>query len=91
MRAAAILSVGASRAQATEVGNSRNFGLGFQIGDPTAITAKAFLGRGMRWTSGSGSAAGATAGAGTLTTTATVATTSITISVCTPTICTKTT
>jgi hypothetical protein len=44
--AAAILSVGASRAQATEVGNSRNFGLGFQIGDPTAITAKAFLGRG---------------------------------------------
>ena len=44
--ALAILSAGANRAQATEVGNSRNFGLGFQIGDPTAITAKAFLGRG---------------------------------------------
>jgi Protein of unknown function (DUF3996) len=44
--AVAILSAGAIRAQATEVGNSRNFGLGFQIGDPTAITAKAFLGRG---------------------------------------------
>jgi hypothetical protein len=44
--AVAILSAGAIRAQATEVGNSRNFGLGFQIGEPTAITAKAFLGRG---------------------------------------------
>jgi hypothetical protein len=33
----------AGRAQATEVGTSRNFGLGFQIGEPTAITAKAFL------------------------------------------------
>ncbi|HJX65123.1 MAG TPA: DUF3996 domain-containing protein [Polyangia bacterium] len=43
--AAAILSAGASLAQATEVGNSRNFGLGFQLGEPTAITAKAFLGR----------------------------------------------
>ena len=45
LAAAAILSTGASRAQATEVGISRNFGLGFQIGEPTAITAKAFVGR----------------------------------------------
>lgn len=30
-------------AQATEVGISRNFGVGFQLGDPTAIVAKAFL------------------------------------------------
>jgi hypothetical protein len=44
--AVAVLCVGAGRAQATEVGNSRNFGLGFQIGEPTAITAKAFFGRG---------------------------------------------
>ena len=33
-----------SRVQATEVGTSRNFGVGFQIGEPTAITAKAFVG-----------------------------------------------
>ena len=38
------LSAAPSRAQATEVGSSRNFGIGFQIGDPTAITAKAFVG-----------------------------------------------
>jgi hypothetical protein len=31
------------RARGTEVGSSRNFGVGFQIGDPTAITAKAFV------------------------------------------------
>jgi hypothetical protein len=42
--ATAILSAAASRSQATEVGTSRNFGLGFQIGEPTAITAKAFVG-----------------------------------------------
>jgi hypothetical protein len=40
-----LLSTNATLAQATEVGTSRNFGLGFQIGDPTAITAKLFLGR----------------------------------------------
>ena len=40
----AITSTHASRVQATEVGTSRNFGLGFQIGEPTAITAKAFVG-----------------------------------------------
>ncbi|MGB8294481.1 MAG: hypothetical protein WCG85_03570 [Polyangia bacterium] len=39
-----ILSSGAGRASATEVGTTRNFGLGFQLGEPTAITAKAFLG-----------------------------------------------
>jgi hypothetical protein len=31
-------------ANATEVGSSRNFGLGFQLGDPTAFTGKAFIG-----------------------------------------------
>lgn len=41
---AAILALWASRAQATEVGTSRTFGLGFQIGEPTAITAKVFAG-----------------------------------------------
>ena len=41
---ATILSVGTSRAYATEVGHTRNFGLGFQLGEPTAITAKAFIG-----------------------------------------------
>ena len=40
----AALSAVASRAQATEVGSSRKFGMGFQIGDPTAITAKLFVG-----------------------------------------------
>jgi hypothetical protein len=33
-------------AQATEVGGARTFGLGFQIGDPTAIIGKLFLGSG---------------------------------------------
>jgi hypothetical protein len=33
-------------AHATEVGNGRNFGLGFQLGDPTALIGKAFIGRG---------------------------------------------
>ena len=41
---AAASSSYASRVQATEVGTSRNFGVGFQIGEPTAITAKAFVG-----------------------------------------------
>jgi hypothetical protein len=41
---ATILSAGTSRAYATEVGRTRNFGLGFQLGEPTAITAKAFIG-----------------------------------------------
>jgi hypothetical protein len=33
-------------AHATEVGSGRNFGLGFQLGDPTAIIGKAFIGTG---------------------------------------------
>lgn len=33
-------------AHATEVGSGRNFGLGFQVGDPTAIIGKAFIGGG---------------------------------------------
>ena len=40
----AIMSADAGRSQATEVGTSRNFGLGFQIGEPTAVTAKLFVG-----------------------------------------------
>lgn len=36
---------GAPVAHATEVGSSRNFGIGIQLGDPTAITGKLFLGR----------------------------------------------
>jgi hypothetical protein len=41
---ASILSIRAGRGYATEVGTTRNFGVGFQLGEPTAITAKAFLG-----------------------------------------------
>jgi hypothetical protein len=41
---AAVTFTHESRVQATEVGTVRNFGLGFQIGEPTAITAKAFVG-----------------------------------------------
>lgn len=33
-------------ASATEVGGARRFGLGFQLGDPTAIVGKAFVGSG---------------------------------------------
>jgi len=33
-------------ANATEVGGSRNFGLGFQVGDPTALIGKVFVGSG---------------------------------------------
>ncbi len=33
-------------AQATEVGTDRKFGLGFQLGQPTAIVGKGFLGNG---------------------------------------------
>jgi hypothetical protein len=51
---ATILSTGAGRAQATEVGNSRTFGLGFQIGDPTAVTAKVFAGGGNAFDFGVG-------------------------------------
>src|SRR5689334_13693412 len=36
---------GLSTASATEVGAGRNFGLGFQVGDPTAIIGKVFLNR----------------------------------------------
>lgn len=35
---------GAATAAATEVGNGRNFGLGFQVGDPTALIGKVFVG-----------------------------------------------
>jgi hypothetical protein len=39
-----IVAGAGATANATEVGSSRNFGLGFQLGDPTAITGKAFIG-----------------------------------------------
>jgi len=52
--AAAVISTDASRAQASEVGISRNFGVGFQIGEPTAITAKAFVGGGHAFDFGLG-------------------------------------
>ena len=42
----ALLLFLASPARATEVGTSRPFGVGVQIGEPTAIVGKAFIGRG---------------------------------------------
>jgi hypothetical protein len=52
--AAAVLCTGATRAQATEVGNRRQYGFGFQIGEPTALTAKAFVGAGNAFDFGLG-------------------------------------
>lgn len=40
----ALVAGAGATAHATEVGSSRNFGLGIQFGDPTAITGKAFIG-----------------------------------------------
>ncbi len=40
----ALASGSAKLAHATEVGSGRNFGLGFQIGDPTALVGKVFVG-----------------------------------------------
>jgi hypothetical protein len=48
------LILASSSAQATEVGSSRRFGLGVQIGDPTAITGKAFIGGGNAFDFGLG-------------------------------------
>jgi hypothetical protein len=42
--AIAVTVVTAAPAQATEVGSGRNFGLGFQIGEPFALIGKLFLG-----------------------------------------------
>ncbi len=44
LSAVAIVFVNASRARATEVGTTRTVGIGFQIGEPTALTAKIFVG-----------------------------------------------
>jgi hypothetical protein len=49
-----LILLGASEAQATEVGNGRRFGLGFQLGDPTAIIGKLFLGGGNAFDFGVG-------------------------------------
>src|SRR5436190_19278760 len=39
-----VVAGASATANATEVGTSRRFGLGFQVGDPTAIIGKAFIG-----------------------------------------------
>jgi len=52
--AVAVLWLGATRAQATEVGTQRQYGFGFQIGEPTALTAKAFVGGGNAFDFGLG-------------------------------------
>jgi hypothetical protein len=41
-----VVAGASATAHATEVGSSRTFGLGFQIGDPTALIGKVFVGRG---------------------------------------------
>jgi hypothetical protein len=41
-----IVAGAGATAYATEVGSGRNFGLGFQLGDPSGFTGKAFIGRG---------------------------------------------
>lgn len=42
----AIVCGAATSIDASEVGSARNFGLGFQVGDPTAIVGKAYTGGG---------------------------------------------
>jgi hypothetical protein len=39
-----VVAGASATANATEVGGSRTFGLGFQVGDPTALIGKVFLG-----------------------------------------------
>ena len=39
-----VVAGASATANATEVGSARRFGLGFQVGDPTAIIGKAFIG-----------------------------------------------
>ena len=39
-----VVAGASATANATEVGTARRFGLGFQVGDPTAIIGKAFIG-----------------------------------------------
>jgi hypothetical protein len=41
-----VVAGASATANATEVGSGRNFGLGFELGDPTGFTGKAFIGRG---------------------------------------------
>lgn len=41
-----IVAGASATANATEVGSARTFGLGFQVGDPTAIIGKVFVGSG---------------------------------------------
>jgi hypothetical protein len=41
-----VVAGASATARATEVGSGRNFGLGFQVGDPTALVGKAFIGGG---------------------------------------------
>jgi hypothetical protein len=49
-----ILGATSGTAFATEVGTSRRIGLGFQLGDPTAIIGKIFLGGGHAFDGGLG-------------------------------------
>ena len=41
-----VVAGASATAYATEVGSARTFGLGFQVGDPTAIIGKVFVGSG---------------------------------------------
>ena len=54
LAAAAMLLLGVGPAHATEVGTQRQYGFGFQIGEPTALTAKAFVGGGNAFDFGLG-------------------------------------
>jgi hypothetical protein len=51
---AVLLCLGTTQAHATEVGTQRQYGFGFQIGEPTALTAKAFVGGGNAFDFGLG-------------------------------------
>jgi hypothetical protein len=52
--AAALLCLSAGPAHATEVGTQRQYGFGFQIGEPTALTAKIFANPGNAFDFGLG-------------------------------------
>ncbi len=40
----ALMAMSATTAEATEIGSSRQFGLGIQLGSPTALTGKLYMG-----------------------------------------------
>jgi hypothetical protein len=49
-----LLTASAGAARATEVGYGRNFGLGFEIGEPTGFVGKYWVGRTNAWDFGVG-------------------------------------